>query len=160
DIPKSTFSKRRREFCEFGILDQENGITEFGKSLLFIYDSVDIYLKENGFKPSENRAEFLNLIFAPKWKGRVIWYIYMIPSARFNEMCRNIEGISHKVLNDILIELEMHKVIKKTERDGNMPKTEYELTPLGNEIAKFVVEIGVCCKRHNVITQKVTISVE
>ena len=163
-IPKSTYSKKIKEFLEYEILEKRGErieITDFGKDLLYIYGRIATYLAETlKLKDEVQIREYLNMYLGSKWKARVIWYIYLCPCARFNEMCRSIEGISHKVLTDSLEELEANGIIRKMFSYEKMPKSEYELTSLGNEIAKFIIEIGFCCKRYNVVTQKVTITVE
>lgn len=53
---------------------------------------------------------------------------------RFNELKKDLDGISHKVLTDSLRSLEQDGLIDRKVFDENPPHVEYSLSSLGNEI--------------------------
>jgi DNA-binding HxlR family transcriptional regulator len=75
-----------------------------------------------------------------KWKALILCHIYDEPK-RFLELQRIITGISQKVLNDNLKELENDALISKVVYPQIPPKVEYSLTEKGNELTKIIKEI-------------------
>lgn len=92
-----------------------------------------------------NNKEFVCLLdFAMdfirgKWKALVLCHLYDEPK-RFLELQRIITGISQKVLNDNLKELENDELISKIVYPQIPPKVEYSLTDKGNELTKIIKE--------------------
>lgn len=60
---------------------------------------------------------------------------------RFLELQRFVEGISQKILNDNLKELERDGLITKLVYAEVPPKVEYSLTDKGKEITKLIKEL-------------------
>ncbi|MGL5541161.1 MAG: winged helix-turn-helix transcriptional regulator [Erysipelotrichaceae bacterium] len=75
-----------------------------------------------------------------KWKAVVLCHLYDEPK-RFLELQRITYGVSHKVLTEKLYELEKAGLLEKLVYDENPPKVEYQLTPMGKELAKAIKEI-------------------
>ena len=68
-----------------------------------------------------------------KWKLRIIVGL-SDGNKRFNELQKNIEGISAKVLSFELKELELNGFIKRNVHTGTPVLVEYELTPYSHTL--------------------------
>ena len=58
----------------------------------------------------------------------------MVRPWRFNELRRDLEGISQKVLTDSLRALEEDEIITRTVYPEVPPRVEYALSPLGESM--------------------------
>ncbi|MEU5577447.1 helix-turn-helix domain-containing protein [Streptomyces huasconensis] len=54
---------------------------------------------------------------------------------RFNELRRRVDGVSEKMLSQTLHALERDGLVRRDAQPTNPPRVDYELTPLGREIA-------------------------
>ncbi len=68
-----------------------------------------------------------------KWKLLIIRNLRVRPW-RFNELQRNLEGISQKVLTDSLRQLIDDGLVYRHDYQEMPPKVDYRLTELGKEI--------------------------
>ena len=68
-----------------------------------------------------------------KWKLLIIRNLLVRPW-RFNELQRNLEGISQKVLTDSLRSMEMDGIITRTVYPEVPPRVEYALSELGESL--------------------------
>ncbi len=68
-----------------------------------------------------------------KWKLLILRNLFMRPW-RFNELRKNLEGISQKVLTDSLRALEEDGIIIRTVYPEVPPRVEYSLSPLGESM--------------------------
>lgn len=68
-----------------------------------------------------------------KWKLLILRNL-MVRPWRFNELRRDLEGISQKVLTDSLRALEEDKIITRTVYPEVPPRVEYALSPLGESM--------------------------
>lgn len=71
------------------------------------------------------------------WTPNVLWYLREGPR-RFNDLRRDIVGISAKVLSQRLQRLGADGIVERRVMDTTPPTVEYELTPLGREILPAV----------------------
>ncbi|MFD5063200.1 winged helix-turn-helix transcriptional regulator [Streptomyces sp. NPDC058394] len=55
--------------------------------------------------------------------------------ARFNELRRRVDGVSEKMLSRTLHALERDGLVHREAQPTNPPRVDYELTPLGREVA-------------------------
>ncbi|MFB7218440.1 winged helix-turn-helix transcriptional regulator [Streptomyces sp. NPDC056227] len=55
--------------------------------------------------------------------------------ARFNELRRRVDGVSEKMLSQTLHALERDGLVLREAQPTNPPRVDYELTPLGREVA-------------------------
>jgi DNA-binding HxlR family transcriptional regulator len=84
------------------------------------------------------------------WTPNVLWYLRGGPR-RFNELRRDIDGVSAKVLSDRLRRLVADGVLERRVMPTTPPTVEYELTDLGREILPAVdaiVKVGHKLKRR------------
>lgn len=68
-----------------------------------------------------------------KWKLLIIRNLRVRPW-RFNELHRNLEGISQKVLTDSLRQMEDDGLVFRHDYGENPPRVEYGLTELGRQM--------------------------
>ncbi|MET9584768.1 helix-turn-helix domain-containing protein [Streptomyces sp. NPDC006539] len=54
---------------------------------------------------------------------------------RFNELRRRVDGVSEKMLSQTLHALERDGLVHREAQPTNPPRVDYELTPLGREVA-------------------------
>ncbi|MDX3530139.1 helix-turn-helix domain-containing protein [Streptomyces sp. ID05-39B] len=57
-------------------------------------------------------------------------------SLRFNELRRRVDGVSEKMLSQTLHALERDGLVHREAQSTNPPRVDYELTPLGHEVAE------------------------
>lgn len=69
-----------------------------------------------------------------KWKLRVIYAISLQDNIRFNELRRQVDGISNLMLSKTLQELEDGGIITRKQYNEVPPRVEYSLTELGKGI--------------------------
>ena len=78
------------------------------------------------------------------WTPNVLWYLREGPR-RFNELRRDIDGVSGKVLSQRLQRLHADGIVDRRVMHTTPPTVEYELTDLGHEILPAVdaiVQVG------------------
>ena len=72
-------------------------------------------------------------LIGSKWKLLIMRNLLMRPW-RFNELKRNLDGISQKVLTDSLRAMEADGIITRTVYPEVPPRVEYALSPLGDSM--------------------------
>src|SRR3712207_2271793 len=60
-------------------------------------------------------------------------------SLRFNELRRRVDGVSEKMLSQTLHALERDGLVHREAQPTNPPRVDYELPPLGREVAARLV---------------------
>ncbi|MFI5728223.1 winged helix-turn-helix transcriptional regulator [Streptomyces cyaneofuscatus] len=69
-----------------------------------------------------------------RWGGLTLGALYE-ESLRFNELRRRVDGVSEKMLSQTLHALERDGLVLREAQPVNPPRVDYELTPLGREVA-------------------------
>ena len=72
-------------------------------------------------------------LIGSKWKILILRNLLMRPW-RFNELKKDLEGISQKVLTDSLRSMEADGIITRTVYAEVPPRVEYALSPLGESM--------------------------
>ena len=72
-------------------------------------------------------------LIGSKWKLLILRNLLMRPW-RFNELRRDLEGVSQKVLTDSLRAMEGDGIITRTVYPEVPPRVEYALSPLGESM--------------------------
>ena len=72
-------------------------------------------------------------LIGSKWKLLILRNLFMRPW-RFNELRKDLEGISQKVLTDSLRAMEEDGIITRTVYAEVPPRVEYVLSPLGESM--------------------------
>jgi len=78
------------------------------------------------------------------WTANVIWQLSGGPR-RFGELCRDIPGISPKMLTTRLRDLEKKRVVTREVMPSSPPSVEYALSELGRELVPVIdaiVKVG------------------
>ncbi|MFF8034281.1 MULTISPECIES: winged helix-turn-helix transcriptional regulator [unclassified Streptomyces] len=65
-------------------------------------------------------------------------------SLRFNELRRRVDGVSEKMLSQTLHALERDGLVHREAQPTNPPRVDYELTPLGHEVAERLLSLIHC----------------
>jgi len=76
-------------------------------------------------------------LIGSKWKLLIIRNLRARPW-RFNELRKDLEGISQKVLTDSLREMEADGIITRTVYPEVPPRVEYTLSPLGETLGPIL----------------------
>ena len=83
-------------------------------------------------------------VIGGKWKG-IILFRLLLKTIRFNELHREISGVTRRMLTLQLRELEKDGLVHREVYHQVPPKVEYSLTPLGRELEphlKFLQQWG------------------
>ncbi|UXY30182.1 winged helix-turn-helix transcriptional regulator [Streptomyces sp. HUAS TT20] len=70
-----------------------------------------------------------------RWGGLTLGALHE-GSMRFNELRRRVDGVSEKMLSQTLQALERDGLVHREAQPTNPPRVDYELTPLGHQIAE------------------------
>lgn len=81
-------------------------------------------------------------LIGSKWKLLIIRNLLNRPW-RFNELQKNLEGISQKVLTDSLRSMESDGIITRTVFPEVPPHVEYALSPLGESLQPIINSMAV-----------------
>ena len=76
-------------------------------------------------------------LIGSKWKLLILRNLRMRPW-RFNELRRDLEGVSQKVLTDSLRAMDDDGIITRTVYPEIPPKVEYALSPLGESMSPIL----------------------
>lgn len=80
--------------------------------------------------PAELTLEFL----AGRWKPMVIFWLLQ-GAQRFNQLQRNLGGVTHRTLAKTLREMEADGLVARRDYGEIPPRVDYRLTPLGRSLA-------------------------
>ncbi|MER6467822.1 winged helix-turn-helix transcriptional regulator [Streptomyces collinus] len=78
-----------------------------------------------------------------RWGGLTLGALYE-GSLRFNELRRRIDGVSEKMLSQTLHALERDGLVHREAQPTNPPRVDYELTPLGRQVAERLLALIHC----------------
>lgn len=76
-------------------------------------------------------------LIGSKWKLLILRNLLARPW-RFNELRKSLEGISQKVLTDILRSMEEDGLVTRTVYPEVPPRVEYSLSPLGESMRPII----------------------
>ena len=83
-----------------------------------------------------------------KWSLLTILHLGATDSLRFNELRRQISGISQRMLTVTLRSLETDGLLTRTAYAEVPPRVEYRLTALGRSLLGAVIELGGWATAH------------
>lgn len=78
-----------------------------------------------------------------RWGALTLGALYE-GSLRFNELRRRVDGVSEKMLSQTLHALERDGLVLREAQPTNPPRVDYELTPLGREVAERLLSLIRC----------------
>lgn len=73
-------------------------------------------------------------IVGQKWKLPILWFLHKQEGTRYNELRRQISGITNTMLTKSLRELEAAGLVRRVEEETVPPKVEYFLTEDGKAL--------------------------
>lgn len=86
-------------------------------------------MKNNTF--TDCPLEYASNVIGGKWKLRILWILSQSDFVRFNELKRNLNGITDLMLTKSLKELMSSDVVKRVQYNEIPPRVEYSLTENG-----------------------------
>lgn len=90
-------------------------------------------------------------ILGGKWKLPIIKRLTQ-KTHRYNELYRELEGITQRMLTKQLRELEQDGILTRKVFPEIPPKVEYSLTTAGHELQKVIRELEKWGKSHTSLT--------
>ena len=88
-----------------------------------------------------------------KWKLLIIRNLLVRPW-RFNELQKNLEGISQKVLTDSLRSMEADGIITRTVYPEVPPRVEYALSELGESMRPILNSMQTWGENYKAVMEK------
>ena len=85
--------------------------------------------------------EYTTNLLGGKWKIKLIWTIYEAGHIRFNELKRELNGITDLMLTKILKELASEDIVHRQQYNEIPPRVEYSLTENGLKLINALSEI-------------------
>lgn len=99
--------------------------------------------------------EYATNIISGKWKIRLLWALYKSEYVRFNELKRQLNGITDMMLTKILKELIKENIVKRVQYNEIPPRVEYSLTINGLNLVNALNEVTKWAKEnHNINNSK------
>jgi DNA-binding HxlR family transcriptional regulator len=83
-------------------------------------------------------AEITMLLIAGRWKPMVIYWL-LKGTRRFNQLQRDLGGITHRTLSKTLKEMEEDGLVQRHDYREIPPRVDYSLTPKGVSLAPVLV---------------------
>lgn len=77
-----------------------------------------------------------------KWKTLILSHLFYIGRMRFMDLKRQIDGIASKTLSKELKDLEMNRLISRTQNNTMPVSVDYELTEFGKSLHKIIDTMG------------------
>lgn len=87
-------------------------------------------------------------ILGKKWHTVVVHRLLEEPGQGFNELKRNIDGISSKVLSETLDDLRDHGLVEKEEVSESPRRVSYTLTGRGESMEQLIEEMRKWGQEH------------
>ena len=88
-------------------------------------------------------------VIGGKWRLPVIWAIHKNGVVRYNELKRQVEGITNMMLTQSLKELEGHGVVKRTQYAEIPPRVEYTLSEKGEALIPTLKALADLGRHYN-----------
>lgn len=92
--------------------------------------------------------EYAANIIGGKWKVRLIWILSNAECVRFNELKRQLNGITDMMLTKILKELVKENIVKRVQYNEIPPRVEYSLTENGLKLVNALKDITQWSKNN------------
>lgn len=87
-------------------------------------------------------------VIGGKWKPIILWHLGQGPH-RFNELLKNINGVTQKMLTQQLRELEKDGLINRKIYPQIPPKVEYSITEYGKSLSPVLKIMAQWGTKHN-----------
>ncbi len=87
-------------------------------------------------------------MISDKWKVLILCKL-RLGKLRFNELKRELQGVTQRVLTHQLRELEADGLVRRTVYAEVPPRVEYELTNLGNTLMPALESLETWARQHS-----------
>lgn len=104
---------------------------------------------ETKFADKDCPLEYAASILGGKWKIKLMWIIYEYKSIRFNQLKRELPGITDLMLAKILKGLAAENIVKRESFNEVPPHVEYSLTENGLKLIEALTYIRQWVKERN-----------
>lgn len=98
-------------------------------------------------KPAFCPVEKTLALIAGKWKVMIIYYLLQ-DTKRFNQLQRDLGGITHRSLSKQLKEMEDDGLVIRTDYGEIPPRVEYSLSPLGESFRDVLQSMHIWAESH------------
>lgn len=113
-------------------------------------------MSEEGYKRKEDcPLTFALTLIGSKWRLPIIWALWKNKRIRYNELKRQVDGITNMVLSQSLKEMEKQGLVVRTQFMEIPPRVEYSLTEAGEalipslkSLAEWGKEMQIKVKAH------------
>lgn len=85
---------------------------------------------------------------AGKWKVMIIYYLLQ-GTRRFNQLQRELQGVTHRTLTQQLRELAQDGLVIRTDYREIPPRVEYSLSPLGKTLKPVLKAMQNWGEKHS-----------
>lgn len=85
--------------------------------------------------------EYTLSIISGKWKLKILYHLTCTKVARYSELKKGIQGITHKMLSTQLKELEHEDILVRKEYPQIPPKVEYSLSEKGESLIPIIYSL-------------------
>ena len=93
--------------------------------------------------------EYALEILGGKWKLKILWTIYKFKVIRFNQLKREVSGITDLMLAKILKLLAENNIVQRTQFNEIPPHVEYSLTENGLQLVESLANIRQWVAQQN-----------
>lgn len=88
-------------------------------------------------------------VIGGKWKLAIIWTLYKNEIVRYNELRRQVNGITNMMLTQSLKELEKQDIVIRKQYLEIPPRVEYSLSESGKKLLPILKELEKWGKEVN-----------
>ena len=87
-------------------------------------------------------------VISGRWKVMVIFWLFQ-EKRRFNQLQRDLSGITHRTLAKQLREMEADGLVEREDFGEIPPRVEYRLTPLGRSLEPVLAAMHEWALQHD-----------
>jgi DNA-binding HxlR family transcriptional regulator len=86
-------------------------------------------------------------LIGKRWTGAILAVLLEGGAMRFSEIAQAVPALSDRLLSERMKELEARGIVERRVSDGAPVRVEYELTPMGRELAPAMRELKAWAHR-------------
>jgi DNA-binding HxlR family transcriptional regulator len=86
-------------------------------------------------------------VISGRWKVMVIYWLLQ-GERRFNQLQRDLAGITHRTLAKQLKEMEADGLVERRDHGEIPPRVDYRLTPLGRSLEPVLMAMQDWAEKH------------
>lgn len=80
-------------------------------------------------------------LISGKWRLPILWKLSDNKTLRFNELKRQVTGITNMMLTECLKDFETHNIVQRIQYNEIPPRVEYSLTANGKELVSILQDL-------------------